>query len=602
MLSIWKQQCSHLRAVVWRKRLRRTCIFRKEDIIPSSMHPAARRRARPKVSNVSDVSEHPFVTSSGTPAGHTGTPSTAEPVASHLRGIPHADIRTPADRYAELFVAVQMSRVFPDSKTFADCAPRMDPHLILAQYRELRDGPGFNLSAFVHARFDLPTSPAQAYVADPNNSMAEHIDQLWPVLTREPQLHPEHSSLLPLPEPYVVPGGRFGEIYYWDSYFTMLGLAASGRRGLLRSMANNFAYLIDTYGHVPNGNRTYYLSRSQPPVFALMVELFEEEDVHIAPHYLPQLRSEHAFWMRGADNLPAGQAAAHVVRLPDGRLVNRYWDERDTPRDESYREDVETAEGRARPASEIYRDLRAGAASGWDFSSRWLDDPSDISTIRTTAIVPVDLNAFLYKLEVTIADLSQKVGDAQAMQHYQDLAVARREVMNDLMWDGASGTYRDYDWRVQQRRELTAATVVPLFVNMASKMQADGVAAAVQNLLLAPGGLSTTLLQSGQQWDQPNGWAPLQWMAMEGLIHYGYDSLAREIGRRWILLVDQVYQRDCKLVEKYDISSQYWPSGGGGGEYPLQDGFGWTNGLVRRLLRDYGPPEQQTVEQESRAA
>lgn len=147
------------------------------------------------------------------------------------------------------------------------------------------------------------------------------------MLTREPQDHIPWSSLLALPQAYIVPGGRFSETYYWDSYFTMLGLAESGREDLLKCMADNFAWLIETYGHIPNGNRTYYLSRSQPPVFALMVELFEEDGVRGAKRYLDHLKMEHAFWMDGAESLIPHQAYRHVVRnagwLPAQSLLGR---------------------------------------------------------------------------------------------------------------------------------------------------------------------------------------------------------------------------------------------------------------------------------------
>jgi alpha,alpha-trehalase len=162
------------------------------------------------------------------------------------------------------------------------------------------------------------------------------------VLTREPQDHIPWSSLLALPQAYIVPGGRFSETYYWDSYFTMLGLAESGRHDMLKCMADNFAWMIERYGHIPNGNRTYYLSRSQPPVFALMVELFEEDGVRGARRYLDHLLMEYDFWMDGAESLLPNQPIATRC-MPDGSLLNRYWDDSDTPRDESWLEDVETA-------------------------------------------------------------------------------------------------------------------------------------------------------------------------------------------------------------------------------------------------------------------
>jgi len=300
------------------------------------------------------------------------------------------DSLSPADRYQELFVEVQSRRIFADSKTFVDAAPKGRPKAILDLYRSDHAEPGFDLAAFVHRHFECPHVNPLHYVSDPRQSMPDHIDGLWSILTRHPRNHAAQSSVLPLPDAYAVPGGRFGELYYWDSYFTMLGLAASGRTDLLRSMANNFAYLIDTYGHIPNGNRSYYLSRSQPPVFALMVELFDAHGVHSDFRYLQQLRREHAYWMDGAGELKPGEAWRHVVRLPDGSLLNRYWDDRDTPREEAWLEDVTTAWKSKRPAHEVYRDLRAAAESGWDFSSRWLAHPDDLASIRTTAILPVD--------------------------------------------------------------------------------------------------------------------------------------------------------------------------------------------------------------------
>lgn len=188
----------------------------------------------------------------------------AEPEPEMIEGLPASDALTPADRYLELFEHVQSAKIFPDSKTFPDCAPKMDPLDILIRYRKVRRHRDFDLRKFVENHFWLPEVYSSEYVSDPQNSLKEHIDQLWPVLTREPQDHIPWSSLLALPQSYIVPGGRFSETYYWDSYFTMLGLAESGREDLLKCMADNFAWMIENYGHIPNGNRTYYLSRSQP--------------------------------------------------------------------------------------------------------------------------------------------------------------------------------------------------------------------------------------------------------------------------------------------------------------------------------------------------
>lgn len=199
------------------------------------------------------------------------------------------------------------------------------------------------------------------------------------MLTRSTVEVEKWDSLLPLPKPYVVPGGRFREVYYWDSYFTMLGLAESGHWDKVEDMVSNFAAEIDAWGHIPNGNRSYYLSRSQPPFFSFMVELLATHDGdRVLKTWLPQMEKEYQYWMKGADALEPGKANQRVVRMEDGALLNRYWDDNDTPRPESWLDDVTTAKNNPnRPATEIYRDLRSAAASGWDFSSRWMDDPKN---------------------------------------------------------------------------------------------------------------------------------------------------------------------------------------------------------------------------------
>ena len=498
---------------------------------------------------------------------------------------PPPDVCTPADRYEELFVDVQRQRVFEDSKTFVDCAPRDEPAAILRAYRLQRDRPGFDLRRFVQEHFG-PSQPARTpYVSVPGQSLAQHLDSLWPFLTREPRTHPVRGSLVQLPHRYVVPGGRFVELYYWDSYFTMLGLPHSGQHEMVHCMTDNFAHLIDTYGHVPNGTRTYYLTRSQPPMFAFMVQLCEASGGAPSIEYLAQLRREHAFWMDGEEEVGPCTAFRRVVAMPDGVVLNRYWDDRCTPREESWREDVATAAASARARHEVWRDLRAAAESGWDFSTRWMRDLDEgLSSTCTTDIVPVDLNSFLHTLEATIARLARAAGDAATAGAFERRSARRAEAIDRYCWDDEQGMYADWDTRTRRRLGvLTAATAAPLFCGVASARQAQAVAATLRSRLLAPGGLATTEHASGEQWDRPNGWAPLQWMAAEGLARYGCHGLAQEIRARWMHTVGTVDQRDGKLVEKYALRPQpeAAPTGGGGGEYPLQDGFGWTNGVVR---------------------
>ena len=485
--------------------------------------------------------------------------------------------------FGSLFNDVQSAKLFPDQKTFADAVPKNDPQTILADYQMQRKQSGFDLRRFVDANFTLP-GEGEKYVPPAGQSLRAHIDGLWPVLTRTTSSAGKWDSLLPLPKPYVVPGGRFREVYYWDSYFTMLGLAESGHWDKISDMVDNFSHELDAWGHIPNGNRSYYLSRSQPPFFSLMVELLATHDSGALKKYRPQMEKEYAYWMEGADALQPGQANKRVVKLEDGAVLNRYWEDRDTPRPESWLDDITTAKNNpARPAAEIYRDLRSAAASGWDFSSRWMDDPKKLGTIRTTSIVPVDLNALMFKMEKLLAKASQDAGDSAAASRYETQASGRQKAMESHLWNDKEGWYADYDLKTKQvRSQLTAAALFPLYVHAAAQDRADKVATATAAQLLKPGGIATTNVNSGQQWDAPNGWAPLQWVAAQGLQNYGHKKVAMNVTWRFLTNVQHTYDREQKLVEKYDVSST--GTGGGGGEYPLQDGFGWTNGVTLKML------------------
>ena len=491
-----------------------------------------------------------------------------------------------------LFNDVQSAKLFPDQKTFADAVPKSDPLMILADYRMQQTQSSFDLRHFVEMNFTLPAE-GEKYVPPAGQSLREHIDDLWPVLTRTTdKASNKWDSLLPLPKPYVVPGGRFREVYYWDSYFTMLGLAESDHWDKISDMVDNFAYEIDTFGHIPNGNRSYYLSRSQPPFFSLMVELLATHDSDALKKYRPQMEKEYAYWMDGVDALQPGQANKRVVKLDDGAVLNRYWDDRDTPRPESWLDDVNTAKSNPnRPATEIYRDLRSAAASGWDFSSRWMDDPQKLGTIRTTSIVPVDLNALMFKMEKLLARASQESGDAASASKYETLATARQKAIESHLWNDKEGWYADYDLKSKKvRNQLTAAALFPLYVKAAAQDRAEKVAAATSSRLLKPGGIATTTVNSGQQWDAPNGWAPLQWVAAEGLQNYGQEKVSMDVTWRFLKNVQHTYDREKKLVEKYDVSTT--GTGGGGGEYPLQDGFGWSNGVTLKMLDRVCPKEK----------
>jgi alpha,alpha-trehalase len=201
----------------------------------------------------------------------------------------------------------------------------------------------------------------------------------------------------------------------------------------------------------------------------------------------------------------------------------------------------------------------------------------------TTEIVPIDLNSVLFGLENAIRAGCVRQADAQCAAEFAARAASRRAAIDRYLWDASRGAYFDYRWTTAALgTELSAATLYPLFVQLSSRRQAAAVAKIVAQQLLKPGGIVTTTIDTGQQWDAPNGWAPLQWIAISGLRSYGNSAMAASIAYRWMINVNEVYERTGKLVEKYDVMTP--GRGGGGGEYPTQDGFGWTNGVMRKLL------------------
>ncbi|WP_343222257.1 trehalase family glycosidase [Novosphingobium profundi] len=226
--------------------------------------------------------------------------------------------------------------------------------------------------------------------------------------------------------------------------------------------------------------------------------------------------------------------------------------------------------------------MRAGAESGWDFSSRWLGDGRTLATIETTRIVPIDLNSLLWNLENTIARRCQELADKACHDDFRTRATHRKAAIMRYLWSRDEQRFVDWNRDRQAPSEsLSAAMLYPLFVGLASPNQAEATAKLAEARLLAPGGLRTTSVATGQQWDEPNGWAPLVWIAVQGLDRYGRSDLADRIAGRWIATVSAFYACTGRMVEKYDVDQGL---AGGGGEYPVQDGFGWTNGVSRVLL------------------
>jgi alpha,alpha-trehalase len=532
--------------------------------------------------------------------------------------ITHAFAQQPAppDKiYGQLFQDVQLQKLFPDGKTFVDCTPKRAVKDIMYDYGMMK-GAGMDLKKFVNDNFELPAAPPQLNYIQQEKDVSMHIKNLWGALKRKADFssslsefkNPAGSSLLPLPNTYIVPGGRFREIYYWDSYFTMLGLKESGETEMIENMVKNFSYLIQTYGHIPNGNRSYYLTRSQPPFFSMMVDLLAKiKGPAVYKAYLPAMEKEYAYWMEGADKIKTGTSYKHLVKLPDGTLLNRYYDAGTTPRPESYKEDYQVAENvtnelamRIKVSSpealklildekreSINRNLRSGAESGWDFSSRWFADEKTIATIQTTDIIPVDLNCLLYMMEINISKAKKAIDFKNAAAVYLQKANKRKAAILKYCWDSKSGFFYDYNVVTKkQNMEITAAGLFPLFVKIATNAQANAVESTTKKYLLKDGGIVTTTQHTGQQWDAPNGWAPLQWVTVKGLRNYNKNETAKTIAQRWLALNEKVYAATGKMMEKYNVEDLTKEAGGG--EYKSQDGFGWTNGVYLAFKKLYG--------------
>ncbi len=474
--------------------------------------------------------------------------------------------------------AVQMAHFYPDSKTFSDATPHLPLEALLALYEEEKTQSHFDLKSFVEANFTIPQPFQAAFVSDRSKTVQAHIVALWDELTRSPDNIKANSSLIPLPEDYIVPGGRFREIYYWDSFFTIKGLKLS-HPVLAEKMVDNFAYLIDTLGFIPNGNRQYYMSRSQPPFFALMVSEISAEEPKKALKYISSLEKEYAYWMQDNKKVEV-----------EGMILNRYFDTGTSPRPESHREDFALAQNLATATEKqaLYSNLRTGAMSGWDYSSRWFADNQNLSSIEVVDILPVDLNALLYHLELTLSKTHNLNGDSAKGEQYAQLAEARKQAIQKVFWNEERQFFEDYHYlnKVHTGRK-TLAGAFPLFLSIATQAQAKGVKISLEKDFLQPGGFVTSLQNTGQQWDAPNGWAPLQWTTIVGLKNYGYIDLAQQASDNWLKISEKVYKNTGKMMEKYNVMDLSLAAGGG--EYPNQDGFGWTNGVVLALNQLFSP-------------
>ncbi len=442
----------------------------------------------------------------------------------------------------------------------------------------------------------------------------------------------KQHGLLFLPSPYVVPGGRFNEMYGWDSYFILLGLVRDGRIDLARGMVENFFFEIERYGTVLNANRTYYLTRSQPPFLTSMIKaVFEAEKA---------AGREDNSWLAHGYELAAKdyQNWIHEPHLAGSTGLSRYFDYGSGPAPESIQDESGVyrrvagyfvahpefsasylvgegghgsekaagspyairicavggnsstagcdASGSVSLSAEYYKGDRSMRESGFDISFRF--GPYGAATHHYT---PVCLNSLLYKTEKDLEEISRLLGRSEDTEQWHRRAEQRKKLMNQYLWDQQRGLFFDYDFDSATRSTYEYATAYyPLWAGLATPEQA---AASVENLkrFERPGGIAMSPYESGGQWDYPYGWAPLQLITVEGLRKYGFRSDADRVSYEFLSTVMENYQREGTIREKYNVETKSSEAHVTAGYQANVIGFGWTNGVFLQLLHEL--PEEQ---------
>lgn len=536
-----------------------------------------------------------------------------------------------------LLAAVQRANLFADCKYFVDMPGKFDELTILTNFKatgEGRDG----LLTFVTENFERPGHELRAVVPgdwkpDPPfiervkdeglRKFANIVHGKWKGLVRVVESRRMctgcASSTIILPHPFVVPGGRFRELYYWDSFWILEGLFVSGMCDTARMTLENYKWLISQYGFIPNGSRLYYLNRSQPPLLVMMVKRYMDRCVRAQEHseyarmMLPFLDQEYSFWADHRSVMLANpKDSAHPFQL------NRYLADTTLPRPEAFLQDsllAQATTGDAKREAQLFQHLASGAESGWDFSSRWFaNGPANFSSIITGDIVPVDLNAIMYRNELILEQLHHLGGDASQRKRYSDRARHRLEGMETYL-QSPSG-WSDYDLSQGRAMNTDRPFIVSNLAGLWYEAYDESIinSTTIEKLLLShwhtlwgySGGIPVDETISGQQWDFPNVWAPVQYHFIKV-----FETLANRLPEKnafWREKALNTAQRFINTTycgyQNYSISlalrlmfleqffekyhAQLVGQPGGGGEYIVQDGFGWTNGVILWLLDQYG--------------
>ncbi|OIR59157.1 MAG: trehalase [Amphiamblys sp. WSBS2006] len=534
---------------------------------------------------------------------------------------------------SDILHTVQMSGIEKDQKTFVDRSTAKTMDEVKESFRTLEGVLGSTkdeeekkglIRDFVEKNFQRPgTGDPKAIMPPKWNKSPERllrikkkglrdwalkIHEKWRTLFRNaqlPALKPGHeSSYIQTKGAYfVVPGGRFREYCYWDTYWTCKGLYASGMEHTIVEMLQNFYALVEEYGYVPNGARVYFLNRSQPPVLSMLADFYtqkclsREERVEYLTKNIGSLEKEYLFWMN--------KRRVDITHGNESHVLNVYSSSLHGPRPEAYAHDVQTALDFKKTYGEdavLDGNLAAAAESGWDFSSRWMGKKNTLETLETREILPVDLNSFLHNTEKILAKMQREIGNEESARKYDEAAGRRRTAMDLFLWDKDSMVWRDFNIarkEFQRPDDIYSSCFYPLYFGaytLGGRQERDFVKSVLERhfpKILKPGGIVASTFRSEQQWDFPNVWSVDQDLFVTFLREKGYygdkalEELALKVVRTWVKTTHTGWKKSSgKMFEKYD--GEALGVAGDLGEYDVQDGFGWTNGVLLYFLSEFG--------------
>ncbi|EDV36486.2 uncharacterized protein Dana_GF11930, isoform B [Drosophila ananassae] len=516
-----------------------------------------------------------------------------------------------------LLHTVQMAKLYEDSKTFVDMKLVNSPEKTLADFDKFMESKNQNpsrddLIKFVESYFSPKGTELEEYlppdwtknpsfldvVHDPDlKQWGKDLNSIWKELGRKMKddvaKNPDFYSIIPVPNPVIIPGGRFIEFYYWDSYWIIRGLLYSDMRDTARGMIENFLSIVNRVGYIPNGGRVYYYGRSQPPLLTAMVKSyvdFTNDDV-FAIKALDALEHEFEYFVNN-----------HSIEVK-GHNLTHYRDASTGPRPESYREDIVSAEvfKTEEEKEDHYRELKAAAESGMDFSSRWFINENgtnvgNLTNLKTRSIVPVDLNALLFMNAKIIAEFHSKAKNPDKVAEYEKKAQKLLQGIQEVLWNEEAGIWLDYDMINKKPRDYFVPTnLLPLYAKAFNISESEKISAKVMNYIKKnkldsfPGGVPNTLYRTGEQWDMPNVWAPMQYFLVEGINNLNTKeakAMSKDWAIRWVKSNFKAYKDGRHMYEKYN--AEEFGGHGGGGEYGVQTGFGWSNGVIIEWLAKHG--------------